>query len=368
MPHFGDKYSQCADRFAIGKEKKCFAIADGVGNSLFPEDWARIVCNDFINCPDLFCNGNQLVRESKLIEEWNKCRDEKISNLTEEQKFLFELGLEKANFAACTFVGLIIDKKQWYCLALGDSYLFVLNQDFEILNSVASQRGDEFSNFPEYFASLQGKNNGEVLEEKGTLDNISYFVLLTDAISDWFLQVEKEKRKELISLKDIQSFKSLIDRERSTGKMKDDDTTAVIIEVVNNDDDEIVVKDVYNCDIEKIIEDEKKCVNELVDGNDILLLNNCKEDPDAVSPIIEVDIDALQEKIDDKQKWLDELIDNLVAISLKIKSFLSGNSEFCSRQENTNLNRINKQCEDNIKQIEKLKQIYYGTTNKNTDK
>ena len=29
------------------------------------------------------------------------------------------------------------------------------------------------------------------------------------------------------------------------------------IEVVNNDDDEIVVKDVYNCDIEKIIEDEK---------------------------------------------------------------------------------------------------------------
>ena len=104
---------------------------------------------------------------------------------------------------------------------------------------------------------------------------------------------------------------------------------------------------------------KKKCVNELVDGNDILLSNNCKEDPDAVSPIIEVDIDALQEKIDDKQKWLDELIDNLVAISLKIKSFLSGNSEFCSRQENTNLNRINKQCEDNIKQIERLKQILW---------
>ena len=79
------------------------------------------------------------------------------------------MGLEKADFAACTFVGLSIDKKQWQSLALGDSYLFVLDKNLEIIESVASQKGEEFSNFPEYFADDEGNlvkyvENGTVRE------------------------------------------------------------------------------------------------------------------------------------------------------------------------------------------------------------
>ena len=260
MPHIGDLYSQCADRFAIGTDKNCFAIADGVGESLFPYDWAELVCEDFIANPNLFCENNKLVRENALIEAWNQKRDERTANLTETELFLFEMGLEKADFAACTFVGLSIDKKQWQSLALGDSYLFVLDKNLEIIESVASQKGEEFSNFPEYFASQAEKNHGKTIKVCGDINKVTYFVLLTDAISDWFIKVDTEKRKELLAISDMQSFHSLVNKERENGNMKDDDTTAVIIEVVHDDSDDIKYTKLYNTNINDLIEEEEKCL------------------------------------------------------------------------------------------------------------
>ena len=260
MPHVGDLYSQCADRFAIGTDKNCFAIADGVGESLFPYDWAELVCEDFIANPNLFCENNKLVRENALIEAWNQKRDERTANLTETELFLFEMGLEKADFAACTFVGLSIDKKQWQSLALGDSYLFVLDKNLEIIESVASQKGEEFSNFPEYFASQAEKNHGKTIKVCGDINKVTYFVLLTDAISDWFIKVDTEKRKELLAISDMQSFHALVNKERENGNMKDDDTTAVIIEVVHDDSDDIKYTKLYNTNINDLIEEEEKCL------------------------------------------------------------------------------------------------------------
>lgn len=260
MPHIGDKYSQCADRFAIGTDKNCFAIADGVGESLFPYDWAELVCEDFIANPNLFCENNKLVRENALIEAWNRKRDERIANLTETELFIYQMGLKKADFAACTFVGLSIDKKQWQSLALGDSYLFVLDKNLEIIESVASQKGEEFSNFPEYFASQAEKNHGKTIKACGDINKVTYFVLLTDAISDWFIKVDTNKRKELLAVSDMPSFHSLVNKERESGNMKDDDTTAVIIAVVHDDSDDIKYTKLYNTNINDLIEEEEKCL------------------------------------------------------------------------------------------------------------
>ena len=260
MPHIGDKYSQCADRFAIGTDKNCFAIADGVGESLFPYDWAELVCEDFIANPNLFCENNKLVRENALIEAWNRKRDERIANLTETELFIYQMGLKKADFAACTFVGLSIDKKQWQSLALGDSYLFVLDKNLEIIESVASQKGEEFSNFPEYFASQAEKNHGKTIKASGDINKVTYFVLLTDAISDWFIKVDTDKRKELLAVSDMPSFHALVNKERENRNMKDDDTTAVIIEVVHDDSDDIKYTKLYNTNINDLIEEEEKCL------------------------------------------------------------------------------------------------------------
>lgn len=257
MPHIGDKYSQCADRFAISKDGHHFAIADGVGASFFPAIWAEIVSNDFVQHSESFIDGNVLIDEAKLIDEWKDKVKVATANLSNKEKFLIEMAKDRCDFAACTFVGLTIDKDKWHCQALGDSYLFILNDEYEIIESVASQQGQDFDNFPEYFASYHGKNNGSVLVKSGDVSNIAYFVLLTDAISDWFIKADSNKRKALVELQNPQDFQSFIDAERANNAMKDDDTTAVVIKVIADGEETISVEQLWFTDIATLIESER---------------------------------------------------------------------------------------------------------------
>lgn len=239
LPHIGDKYSQCADRFGYSEVNHCFAIADGVGNSLFPGDWAESLCTDFIEHPMLFIDGSCLVRENELIQTWEDNRDQRVANLTEDEKFIYEMGLDKADFAAATFVGLTLDKNGWKCQAIGDSYLFVLDKNFEITAKVASMEERDFDNFPEYFASKKGQNNGTVVERQGTYNNVAYLVLMTDALSDWFIDAPTEKRMKLLNVESHSQYESFIDKERQELKLKDDDTTMMVLKVKQDNNDEL---------------------------------------------------------------------------------------------------------------------------------
>lgn len=257
MPHIGDMYSQCADRFAISRDGHHFAIADGVGASFFPAIWAEIVSKDFVQHNESFIDGNVLIDEARLIDEWNDKVKVATANLSDKEKFLVEMAKDRCDFAACTFVGLTIDKDKWHCQALGDSYLFILNDEYEIIESVASQQGQDFDNFPEYFASYHGKNNGSVLVKSGDVSNISYFVLLTDAISDWFIKADSNKRKALVELQDPRDFQSFIEAERANNALKDDDTTAVVIKVIADGEETIFVEQLCFTDIATLIELER---------------------------------------------------------------------------------------------------------------
>lgn len=318
LPHIGDSYSQCADRFAIGKEKKCFAIADGVGESLFPYDWAELVCEDFIAHPELFCVDNKLIREKNLIDAWDKERQKRIENLTDTERFLYEMGLEKADFAACTFVGLCVNNKQWECQAIGDSYLFVLDSEFNIVESIASQEGQEFNNFPEYFASQAEKNHGNVVKAHGSVENVAYFVLLTDAISDWFLKVDKERRRDLLSMVDNEKFASFVNRERTIGNMKDDDTTAVIVEVVHDNSDLITIKEIYNTDIKSLIIKEER--NETSTNSvDVCNVTEESEEKDTIVSAQCENESKLEEKIKNTECKIKILEDKLCSIEKELK-------------------------------------------------
>ena len=239
LPHVGDLYSQCADRFSCGEANNCFAIADGVGNSLFPGEWATILCEDYIKHPDIFSSDSKLVREEELIKQWEQQRDERVSNLNDDERFIYEMGLDKADFAAATFVGLSLDKKGWKCQAIGDSYLFIIDKSFEIIEKVASMDGHEFDNFPEYLASKKGQDNGTIIERSGSYDNVAFFVLMTDALSDWFIETTPEKRKNLLCIKNHSDFESIIDKERQQLALKDDDTTILFLKIYEDDNKEI---------------------------------------------------------------------------------------------------------------------------------
>lgn len=260
LPHIGDKYQQCADRFSYSETNQCFAIADGVGNSLFPSEWAQLLCDDFVKHPTIFSEESHLLREDELIKEWEKQRETKITNLSEDEKFIFEVGLEKADFAASTFVGLSLDKNGWNCQAIGDSYLFLVDEKYDIIKKVASMDGHDFDNYPEYFASKKGQNNGRVVKSAGDYNDVAYFALMTDALSDWFLEAPQEKRKELLNLSNHQDYEMFIDQERQKMILKDDDTTLLILRIEHNENENLEFQSSPDSldDINILISEEKK--------------------------------------------------------------------------------------------------------------
>lgn len=283
LPHIGDKYQQCADRFSYNETNQCFAIADGVGNSLFPSEWSQLLCDDFVKHPTSFIEEDHLQREDELIKEWEKQREVKITNLSEDEKFIFEVGLEKADFAASTFVGLSLDKSGWNCQAIGDSYLFLVDEKYNITKKVASMDGHDFDNFPEYFASKKGQNNGKVVNTAGDYNNVAYFALMTDALSDWFLEASQEKRKELLNLSNHKDYEIFIDQERQKMILKDDDTTLLILRIEHNDNENLEFQSSPDRldDINNLIKEEKtfEGMNNPKDESKvgILLMDNNKE-------------------------------------------------------------------------------------------
>ncbi len=264
LPHLGDPYRLCADRFSIGEKEKAFAISDGVGNSLFPEVWAKSLCDDYVQTPGDFICDNRLCREKDLIDHWEKIRDERVASFTPDELFIYEMGLGKADFAAATFVGLSLSVDKWFCWALGDSYLGVLDKDYNIVKQIASMAGKPFDNYPEYFASKKGLNNGAPISDSGSIKDGRFFVLMSDAISDWFFSEDRttDQRKSLLDIETHEEYCSFIGCLRSKGELKDDDTTIVVLTLDEDDSSGLSFEKLEVDSIEDFIENDVKAPGE----------------------------------------------------------------------------------------------------------
>ncbi len=299
LPHLGDPYRLCADRFSIGEKEKAFAISDGVGNSLFPEVWAKSLCDDYVQTSGDFICDNCLCREKELIDLWEKIRDERVASFTPDELFIYEMGLGKADFAAATFVGLSLSVDKWFCWALGDSYLGILDQDYNIVKQIASMAGKPFDNYPEYFASKKGLNNGAPISDSGSIKDGRFFVLMSDAISDWFFSEERttDQRKSLLDIETHEEYCSFIGGLRSKGELKDDDTTIVVLSLDDDDSAGLSFEKLEVDSIEDFIEnDVKELGEEISDSTDE---GNQDSDENPTSP---ADEEQQKESIEDSSE------------------------------------------------------------------
>ena len=252
-------------------------------------------------------------------------------------RFIYEEGLNKADFAACTFVGLSFGEKEWKCHAIGDSYLFVLNKDLQISEKVTSMEGAEFGNSPEYFASKQGYDYGKIVQKSGNFENISYFLLMTDALSDWFLSATDEKRKKLLEIKTHEEFVKFVEDERQARALKDDDTTLLILKIESEESESLSFVKENVDDINGLIASEQepterpKEEEEQKDGEVEVIEKNSDSDDEALiedqEPIDQNDfstiIEFLEEFCEKSPKWFQHI---LIPIIKNLKQYLYGTS------------------------------------------
>ncbi|MFK8303588.1 hypothetical protein ACI75Y_11850 [Capnocytophaga stomatis] len=261
-------YSDCADSYAFDTERHRFAVSDGVSISFFSEIWSQILVDNYVK-------GTSWV-DSEFI---NKCQKEWQQNIDEivqlpNVKWFVKTKYSKKEFAAATFIGLAFlqNENKWIAQFIGDSFLFFVPKycaDFQCVLKYPNKRDFVFDNYPDYLASIENNQRGELcmsVEEKikeGT------FFLMTDAVSEWFIsELKKDVRKAVDSLLEIENqedFLKIIQERRDENLLKNDDSTVLIIEATDDEQKEFSYSVTHFTDLESKDFREQKIDGEIVD-------------------------------------------------------------------------------------------------------
>lgn len=260
IPHSGEPYYTCADRYAVDCEKMAIAIADGVGGSLYPSFLSERITRDFVKNPRSLFNDATHSLEKDYSSEFDSYYHHRYNESSPNKQEILNLKAEQIKASSCTFVGCYIDidndNKKWRYYALGDSYLFYIPKDGE-MQKISSMDGKKFGVYPEYF-STSGEHYGtlkmgDIPLQEGVL------LLMTDALSDWFIKYYKENKsllKRILEFKTHKEYKEFCTNELGSGRLHDDDCTLIVIQISDAENPEMKFSVEYADNITNLSEEE----------------------------------------------------------------------------------------------------------------
>jgi serine/threonine protein phosphatase PrpC len=231
--HSADEYE---DAFAGAPEAGRFAIADGASEASFAGVWARVLVEGFLQAPDrpwkeLSWLGPQRQRWAEQVDSLS------LAWYAEEKR-------EQGAFA--TFLGLALrpasanQPGRWHALAVGDSCLFHVRGE-RVLTSFPLTARAEFGNQPALLGSRAGGSNVSSDQAKGRWQRDDRFLLMTDALAQWFLGQAEEGRSPLQSIDDLlvqaapqEAFPDWVEERRQHEGLRNDDVTLVIIDTLES--------------------------------------------------------------------------------------------------------------------------------------
>jgi serine/threonine protein phosphatase PrpC len=206
------------------------AISDGATESSFSKEWSKLLVEHYTYRS--FSKDNLPETIKQIAGCWSKVTSSKDLLWYAQQK------LETGAFA--TFIGLTINCKEKIleCVAIGDSTMFLIRKD-RLLFSFPITSSQQFGNTPKLFATnnkYQTEFENSVEYAKVHVEAGDLIVLASDAIAEWICKkIEKNNTyyrtiKKLMD-KPIVEFDSWLNVERHSGKIKNDDTTILLIKI-----------------------------------------------------------------------------------------------------------------------------------------
>jgi serine/threonine protein phosphatase PrpC len=213
------------DAYCIDEVGLVAAVSDGASESFDSARWSRILAEAFVALPRF--SSKWL---SKAIQEYEASTD--FSALP----WYAEAAHERGSFA--TLLGAyhrIVDNKL-LVFSIGDS-LAILTDGKRLVRSFPYQDAHQFENQPLLLSTRSARN--EWLRERYHLrDHLQILslyslreprlLLMTDAIGAWALGDPEGRISMLLDLTDQNQFVELVDRMRSSGEMRRDDSTLLV--------------------------------------------------------------------------------------------------------------------------------------------
>jgi hypothetical protein len=214
------------DRWCESTDKASCALSDGASVSFDSGPWAQTLCRRFIE-------DREITRDwlEAAIKEYQLLYDRNAMPWSHQAAF------DRGSFATLLGVVCAPDGHAARVFALGDTLLaFVENG--QVVRTIPYVRSDEFDKAPILFSTNPLENrllDEEMLSDAWTTlvlasHETPTLLLMTDAIGRWLLDEPSPARVSmLLDVQDDRSFGEFIERERSEGRLKRDDSTLIVV-------------------------------------------------------------------------------------------------------------------------------------------
>lgn len=245
LPRQGHGLEECQDAWAGDAERGRFAIADGAAESPYSSLWAQLLVEEFIRqserlpswanwLPSLQDRWAAAIRHPQSATRYPSKTTAESSGVP----WYLEAGLNQGAFA--TFLGLAIEQRRWYAVAVGDSCLFQVRHN-ELVRTFPLSRAADFGNAPWLVGSRTSPmevphKNG--LQQMGDCQPGDCLWLMTDALAQWFLLQAEAGGKPWSALAplaapagDEHAFAFWIEGLRAERQLRNDDVTLLAVSI-----------------------------------------------------------------------------------------------------------------------------------------
>jgi hypothetical protein len=227
VPKAEDEYTN--EDFLAGSERKgIYALSDGASISFDSAAWARIVAIAYVRNPQV---TTQWLTDA--IEEFSRKYDR------DALPWMAQAAFDRGSFASLLGIQLRgTDSIEVF--AIGDSQALLCEGD-AIISMFPYSVSTQFTNSPMLLSTSRAAN--VFLKEDGYPESRTVFwdaeglgspavYCMTDALAQWVLERKEEGNspvKLLQSLTTVRQFRSFVQAERASGRMKRDDTTLLVL-------------------------------------------------------------------------------------------------------------------------------------------
>jgi hypothetical protein len=220
----GNQSDEYEDAFAANPEAGRFAVADGASESSFAGLWAQLLVDGYTRRLEKTAGAPSWLAD--LRYRWAKEVDDRPLPWYAEEKRL------QGAFAA--FVGLRLTAGRWRALAVGDSCLFHVRGG-ELLRAFPLESSTSFGNQPSLLGSRPSARPSQLQKARGQWQSGDRFLLMTDALAQWFLQQNEAGEKPATRIENELelegAFAIWIEELRDRHVLRNDDVTLVAIRV-----------------------------------------------------------------------------------------------------------------------------------------
>lgn len=227
----------CEDASGENTEAGLFAVADGVGTTLFSDAWANFLVRHYLHIPLLSNDPFEVEWWIRLAQDQFKHEFPINADMTWNAQQKIQSQGSYTTLATLRVLTSNPTRAEAEALVFGDSCLFVSNPAVEHIFSFPLSQPEEFEQAPICLPSKPGVFNRyfhqcHITSLELTPDDV--VVIATDAVAKWIVSADsrysdRKSAFQKVTQQTTASWASFVQECRAKKEMVDDDSTVLII-------------------------------------------------------------------------------------------------------------------------------------------